>query len=71
LRVGASGIHLVNPINIFDFDFYFFHGAESKEFSGQSVKTKMPFPDSFINPARNPRARLKDAPSINGLLAAE
>jgi hypothetical protein len=48
-----------------------FHGGTIKRFSGGSVKTKMPFPDSVIDFARKPRARLKDCPSINGLLAAE
>jgi hypothetical protein len=48
-----------------------FHGGTIKRFSGGSVKAKMPFPDSVIDFARKPRARLKDCPSINGLLAAE
>jgi hypothetical protein len=71
LRVGTSGIKHSIAVVVFDSDFDFFHGGDMLFVSRQSVKTKMPFPDSFINLARNPRARLKDAPSINGLLAAE
>jgi hypothetical protein len=71
LRFGASGIHLVNPINAFNVDFDFFHGGTIKLFFGGLVKTKSPLSHSLIDLARKPRASLKDARTIDRLLAAE
>jgi hypothetical protein len=50
---------------------FVFHSGDRIVFFSGSVKMKMTFPDGFIHLARKPRARFKDAPSINGLLAAE